>query len=114
MAPDPAQVRQYLLMLARQEDKRDLDWPHDWKPYEVNDPESGQPFTNESAWDLIVQWLESGVALIPRVQNRPQPGIIAYEMIACLSDGWSVYVKIRPGKKDRIFGRSFHYDERQL
>jgi hypothetical protein len=32
-------------------------------------------------------------------------------MIICLEGGWDVYIKIRAGKRGRIFGRSFHYAE---
>ena len=59
MASDLAAIRQHLLSLVRQEDKRIIDDPNDWRPYEVNNPdEVGQQFNDETAWELIIRLLE--------------------------------------------------------
>jgi hypothetical protein len=106
--------RRYLLSLASQEEKRLIDYPNDWRPYEVINPaKDGQPFNHETAWELIVQLLIAVHPLTIIPQKKP-PGAIAYQMIHCLDDGWDVYIKIRAGKRGYIYGRSFHYDERQL
>ena len=112
MGADLEAMRQHLLSLAVQEDKRLIDNPHDWRPYEVNNPaEPGQQFTHESAWELIIQLLTNAHPMREVPQKSP-PGAIAYEMIFCLEENWYVYIKIRLGKRGRIFGRSFHYAER--
>jgi hypothetical protein len=104
--------RRYLLSLAVQVDKRLIDDPNEWRPYEVSDPcDCRQTFTHEMAWELIVKLLEEGHPMRPVLQRSPQ-GAIAYEMVFCLEDSWNVYIKIRPGKRGHIFGRSFHYAER--
>jgi hypothetical protein len=59
MCSDLDAVRQHLLSLAVQEDKRIIDHPNDWKPTEVTNPEDGQPFTDESAWELIIRLREA-------------------------------------------------------
>jgi hypothetical protein len=112
MASDIEAVRRHLLSLASQEAKRLLDFPNDWKPHEVIDPRlENRTFTNESAWELIVALLDSEHPMRAVAQVNP-PNSIAYEMVCCLDDGWNVYIKIRLGKRGRIFGRSFHYAER--
>jgi hypothetical protein len=114
MASDLDAVRRHLLSLARREEKRIIDHPNDWQPYEVNNPyEPGQQFNDETAWEFIIRLLEEGHVIEEDPQKKP-PGVIAYRLIAPLGDGWLVFIKIRPGKQNCICGRSFHYDERQL
>lgn len=109
-----AEIVRQLLALAREEDKRKLDWPHDWRPHEVTNPEDGQPFTNASAWEFVIRLLE-GNADGKVVSQRKPPGATAYVFRAVMADGWTVYVKLRFNKnRSVIFGRSFHYDERQI
>lgn len=113
MDPDLTAIQRHLLSLARQVDKRRRDFPSDWRPFEVANPrEPGQQFNDVTAWELIVEFLASA-ALMRRVPQRMPSGAIAYEMTCCLEDVCHLYIKIRPGKKGLIFGRSFHYDERQ-
>ena len=111
MGTDLGATRRHLLSLAVQEDKRFIDDPNDWRPYEVNNPrEPGEQFNHDTAWALIVELLSCEHPIRERPQNQP-PGAVAYEMIICLEGGWDVYIKIRAGKRGRIFGRSFHYAE---
>jgi hypothetical protein len=114
MGSDSTGKHKHLLSLARQEDKRLIDGPNDWCPYEVDNPdEPGQTFNHQTAWGLIIRLLETGHPMTEVPQRNP-PNCTAYELKCQLDDGMKVYIKIRPGKKGRIFGRSFHYDERQL
>jgi hypothetical protein len=103
-----------LLALAQQDAKRKIDWPNDWRPYEVNNPEDGQPFTNESAWELIIRLLEDK-APAKKVEQKNPPGAVAFVFQKTLADGHKVYIKIRFNKnRSKVFGRSFHYDESQI
>ena len=114
MAKVSADVLKQLLTLAKQETKRKIDWPNDWRPYEVNNPEAGQTFTNESAWDFVIRMLEEGADCKMVTQKKPA-GAVAFVFGATLADGWKLYVKLRVNKnRGMIFGRSFHYDEKQL
>ena len=114
MAKAPRDILQQLLALAIDEDKRKIDWPNDWRPYEVSNPEDDQPFTNESAWEFVIHLLEANAEFRSIPQKKP-PNTIAYVFRATLSDGWKVYVKVRFNKnRSSIFGRSFHYDEHQI
>jgi hypothetical protein len=110
----PAEVFKQMLALAQQDDRRKIDWPNDWRPYEVNNPDDGQTFTNESAWEFVIGLLESRADCKSTPQKTPANSV-AYVFRPVLSDGWKLYVKIRFNKnRTMIFGRSFHYDERQI
>lgn len=114
MAAVSNEIIKQLLALAQNEGKRKLDWPNDWRPYEVNNPDDGQTFTNESAWELVIRLLEAGASCKSVAQKNP-PNSFAYVFRHRLSDGWKIYVKIRFNKnRSMIFGRSFHYDEKEL
>lgn len=109
MASDLVAIRSHLLSLARQETKRIIASPNDWRPYEVDNPyEPGQQFNDETAWELIIRLREEGHPMEEDPQQKP-PGAIAYRLIFCLPGGWNVFIKIRMGKRSCICGRSFHY-----
>jgi len=113
MAKVNDEILKQLLTLAQKDDRRIIDWPNDWRPHEVNNPDDGQPFTNESAWEFVITLLQDKTAYKEVPQKKP-PGAMAYVFRATLSDGWKVYVKVRFSKnRSKIIGRSFHYDEKQ-
>ena len=106
---DPEAMRSHLLSLARQENKRIIDDPNNWRPYEVDNPdEPGERFNDETAWELIVRLLQAGHPMEEDPQRKP-PGTIAYRLIYTLPGGWTLFIKIRVGKRSCICGRSFHY-----
>ena len=108
MATDLVAVRVHLLSLARQEAKRIIDDPNNWRPYEVDNPEEpGEQFNDETAWKLIVRLLEIGHPMEEDPQREPR--VIAYRLVYCLPGGWNLFIKIRAGKRSCICGRSFHY-----
>ena len=114
MASVSAEILNRLVTLAKEDGKRKRDWPNDWRPNEVTNPDDEAPFTNESAWELVIRLLEDGESCKSVAQKTP-PGSVAYVFRPTLSDGWKLYVKIRFNKNQSvIFGRSFHYDERQI
>ena len=73
----PAEVLKQLLGLAKQEEKRKIDWPNDWRPNEVNNPDDGQPFTNESAWEFVIRLLADNADCRSVAQKNP-PNTTAY------------------------------------
>jgi hypothetical protein len=115
MSHVPNETLKRLLELARQDNRRRRDnRSHDWRPFEVRNPEEGQTFNLESAWDLIVELLEQGTPF-KAVPQRDPPNSVAYVCIHKLSDGLKVYIKLRLNPKGTvIFGRSFHYEEGQF
>lgn len=112
MSSNPEAIHRYLVSLVEQEDKRNLDCPNDWEPYTVRDPAGGY-FTDESAWEFILQLLKSGHRFQEVLQHIPPKGAhrMAYFTVVTI-DGFEVYIKIRPAQSHRIMGRSFHYSER--
>lgn len=101
------QIRHELLVLARRKACRILGWPRDWRPNQVIEPGSGQPFTAVGAWEFIVGLLEDGVEIQPKTLDD---GKSAYVMLAPLGDK-VLYVKLQLGN-GRVIGRSFHYSEK--
>lgn len=87
---------------------RTIGFPSDWRPYVVGNPESGLPFTDESAWELIASKLESGHAYQEMTLDTPkgEPAIVM--QIQLVSDQPLLYVKIQVGHQNAPIGRSFH------
>jgi hypothetical protein len=101
-----------LARLARRKDLRISKWtrerPCEWRPYEVENPESGLPFTEVRAWEYIAELLESGQA-VTEVELQQPPGELGYEMVIALKNGQpDLYIKVQ-FLGGRILGRSFHY-----
>lgn len=64
-------------------------------------------FSDESAWLLIIDLLESDQRFIPTPMRKP-PNTIAYETIVQLAPNLpELYIKVQ-SFKGRILGRSFH------
>jgi hypothetical protein len=110
-----SQARIELLRLARHRGTRRQSWspemPCDWSPTTVPNPQTGIPFTDESAWNLICELLEREHHF-DEVELHKPPGAMAYATtIRLQADLSPVYIKIqlRDGK---AWGRSFHIDLR--
>ncbi len=96
-----------MAVLARQRRKCILGWPRDWRPTEVVNPATGEPFTAWGAWEFIAELLERGHALEEVVLDNP-PGKRAYVMRVDLQrDRPQLYIKVQLGS-GFIIGRSFH------
>jgi hypothetical protein len=109
------EVRHQLAVLARRRQARITAFSHEvptkWNVYQVRNPETELPFTDESAWEFIAQLLEQGHPLIA-TQLRKPPNAIGYEMLVVLEDKRpKLYVKLQLGA-GRVIGRSFHYSEK--
>ena len=87
------------------------DVPCDWAPTAVENPETGMPYSDESAWWLICSLLEAGHPFQP-VQMKKPPGEVAYETkVRLRHDLPLVYIKVQI-RHGRAWGRSFHNDLR--
>jgi hypothetical protein len=111
------EARAQLSKLARRKELRISRWtkerPCEWRPYEVESPETGLPFTEVRAWEFIAELLESGHPL-REVQLEQPPGEIGYEMLVDLKAGQpKLYIKVQFLGRF-ILGRSFHYSDREV
>lgn len=109
MPQDAEGIRHELLVLARRRSARVLGWPRDWKPTQVTNPKTGQPFTPVGAWEFIVELLERDIEIETKILDPPEEGKLAHIMQVSLGQR-KLYVKLQLGS-GRIIGRSFHYSE---
>ena len=112
MPGDLESIRRELAVLARRKKARVVTWspemPSDWRPYQIRNPSSGLPFTEEGAWHFIAELLESGHPIEEVILHKP-PGKRAYEMHVELGPALpKLYIKLQLGS-GKVIGRSFHY-----
>src|SRR5438034_2421694 len=115
--PGPAdpgldQVRHQLAELASRPRCRvsvfTRDRPTDWRPREVQHPESGMPFTDVGAWEFIVECLDSNCPIEVITLVKPE-GKRGYVMkVKPRPDSRTIYIKLELGS-GKVIGRSFHY-----
>ena len=107
MSSELAAIPHHMAVLARQRRKCVLGWPRDWRPTEVVNPATGEPFTAWGAWEFIAELLERGHPLEEVILENP-PGKRAYVMRVDLQpDLLQLYIKVQLGS-GAIIGRSFH------
>jgi hypothetical protein len=112
-----AEVRRQLAALARSRQTRTVGLPSrglpsDWRPYTVTNPESSLPFTEASAWELLVQLLEEGHPIQETVLDHP-PGARGFVLLVDMEgSNQTLYVKVQRGAS-YVIGRSFHYSYEQ-
>lgn len=85
MPLDPASARHQLALLAERKSARVLGWPRDWRPHEIFNPLTGEPFTDAQAWDFVAQLLREPSFAIEEVQLDSPPGKTAYVLQAPLN-----------------------------
>jgi hypothetical protein len=84
--------------------------PCDWRPNQVIDPRSGQPFTDPGAWEFIVEKLSDNEPLETISLLKP-PGKVGYVMkIRDFDRNSTIYIKLQLGA-GVVIGRSFHYSD---
>jgi hypothetical protein len=109
MADDPVAARHQLAILSRRKSARALGWPREWRPYEIVDPKTGEPFTDATAWELVADLLEDPTVAVEEVLLESPPGKRGYVIQTSLN-ARRLYVKVQLGS-GKIIGRSFHYSE---
>ncbi len=113
-ADEFAAVRREMLALlekGRRSSEFSRSAPVRWNPPQVISPESGLPFSDVGAWDLIVQLLRDQHPMECIELDKP-PGKKGYVMRVSLSLGKpALYIKLQLGS-GLVLGRSFHYSER--
>lgn len=84
--------------------------PSRWTPWQVESPETGLPFTEPAAWQLIADKLSAG-HLVRVVALKTPSGASAFEMLIDRGGPrYPIYVKVQLFK-GRVYGRSFHVAE---
>jgi len=83
--------------------------PSRWSPTSITDPKTGCPFTEEGAWEYVVESLESGGSLEEVILKKPE-GRKAYVLFLESKHNEKIYVKLQICG-DYVRGRSFHYSE---
>lgn len=84
--------------------------PCRWRPRSVIDPRTGEPFTADSAWERIVELLNSGYAIEEMVLDIP-PGRKGYVMKVQGAPGQNdLYIKLQL-LSGTVHARSFHESE---
>lgn len=81
--------------------------PCDWQPHAIENPGSGMPFTDASAWELICGLLDQSPESFEEVVLDRPPGQIAFATVHMLSSGIRVYIKVQLSG-GKAHGRSFH------
>jgi len=105
-------VRHELAVLAGRKESRVVGWskgmPSEWNPEQVKNPETGQYFTLNSAWQFTADLLRAGQPLEEITLAEPA-GKRAYVMQVKLEGGSpELYIKLQLGG-GVVIGRSFHY-----
>ena len=118
MSPESPEIRRLIARLAGSAKCRRLGWdsqwklPSDWTPGTIDDPESGMPFTNAGAWNLLAELVEEGHPM-EEVRLDVPLGDLAYVLLVNLEGADStLYIKVQV-KGGLLLGRSFHYSEKK-
>lgn len=84
--------------------------PTVWKPQTVLDPNDseGRCFTDNAAWQYIVQCLEQNTP-IQKIELDIPSGKTGYVMKIKQPDNKIIYIKLQLFNPPGVVGRSFHY-----
>jgi hypothetical protein len=108
-----ASIRSRLIALAQSRRTRRVEFttgaPSRWQPRQFTDPRFGQAFTDEGAWDYIVEMLRQEAVIEEIVLEKP-PGKIGYVLKLPGANNRRIYVKLQVCG-DHVRGRSFHESE---
>lgn len=86
--------------------------PCDWSPHVIENPETGMPFSDASAWELICKIVEESPEAFRHLKLQKPPGQIAFETVFTLPSGVRVYIKVQLFQ-GKAFGRSFHISTKE-
>jgi hypothetical protein len=83
-----------------------------WEPLSTTNLETGLPYSEPAAWEVIATSLEDMSVEIRALTLRSPPGAIGYEWLIRRPGNSSLYVKIQIAATGRsVLGRSFHIAE---
>lgn len=106
----PTNIRQELIRLSSKATTRRSQFtqgaPTKWKPSDAQDPNTGQPYTLDAAWDRVHSELANGCGLSLVNLDKP-PGKKGYTFHFVDAAGRRIYVKLQIGS-GFVIGRSFH------
>jgi hypothetical protein len=106
-------IRRELVRLCSRRGTRTAEFtrgcPTHWSPHEAYDPNTGQPYTEDGAWQRIAEEIESGCDLWERALDKP-PGKTGFVVNFEDAKGKKIYVKLQLGAK--VIGRSFHEERK--
>jgi hypothetical protein len=113
---DIASLRKELSLLSRRGSTRNNAWtrevPCDWSPGTVENPVTGMPFTETSAWELICDLLDGDQEFTTVILDVP-PGHTALVAKVVLAVGKPLlYIKLHKFRGKSLC-RSFHPDLRK-
>lgn len=108
-----ASASKEIVRLAQHKSTRNTHWtpeiPCEWNPTQVENPNTGMPFSDAGAWMFVVELIESGHAFSKKVLRDKPPGAIAWETKIPLSANRpKLYLKVQLWR-GKVLGRSFHY-----
>lgn len=87
--------------------------PVRWEPSKVTNPVVGVPFSRRECWYFIEKLLREGHPIEVITLKKPL-GEKGYVMLFEQETGQDIYIKLQLGKgQQRLFGRSFHYSDRE-
>lgn len=86
-----------------------------WEPWCTTNLETGLPYSEQAAWELIATSLEDMSVEIKAKTLRNPPGAIGYEWLIRRPGNSSLYVKIQIAVSgSSVLGRSFHIAEYEV
>lgn len=83
-----------------------------WEPWCTPNPDTGLPYSEQGAWELIASSLEDSSVIVRETDLRRPPGAIGYEWLIRRPGHPSLYAKIQiTATGNAVLGRSFHIAE---
>ena len=87
--------------------------PSRWEPQTIENPETGIPFSDSSAWEFICQLLQESPERFREVKLKKPPDQVAYWATVTLPpNNANIYIKIQLSG-GFAYGRSFHISTRE-
>ena len=83
-----------------------------WNPYVIENPESGSPFSDASAWELICKIIEECPEEFRQLKLQKPAGLVAFETVYTLPNRVRVYIKVQLFQ-GKAHGRSFHISTKE-
>lgn len=112
MSADLTKLRLLMARLAEHRNTRvnsfSAKLPTDWGPEKIENPQTGFPFSDDSAWLLIAELLENKDQEVDLITLKKPPGQEAIEILYKLTLTTTLYIKVHLGAGNKVIGRSFH------